>query len=300
MNRHFKILWLFLSLFLISSVATANNVPEEYRLGPGDTLNFSVWIWGFEEVKQQQVTVRPDGQVALAFNLTDGKFFRLGPGDVLDVSVWGFSEYQAKEYIIRPDGKFAFPMIGEVDALGKTPEEMALKLTQLLDVYIKNPKVTVNVVKFRTIPLVGEFGAQGLTLNELSAKVGDAFSEHVGNPRVTIDIIKFRTTRVYVLGEVNKPGLYEIEKEHRVMDALSIAGGFARSAAKTRVYLVRNGEKQKYQEINLVNMLKKGDLTQNYVLNSGDILYLTRNGLDFAKDILPFITAIYQIKNINE
>lgn len=181
--------------------------------------------------------------------------YRLGPGDVLAISVWGYEELQAEALAIRPDGKIAIPLVGEVQAAGMTPHELSVALTTALMQYVKEPKVTVNVVEFRT-------------------------------------------TRVYVLGEVGKPGLYELDKGYRVLDAVSAAGGFARSAAIRKVYLVRNGQENQYTLIDLNKMLRKGDMGQNYLLGEGDVIFLARNTLDYVKDILPFITAAYQIDDL--
>lgn len=183
--------------------------------------------------------------------------YRLGPGDVLGIDVWGYKEMQYPDVIVRPDGKISFPMVGEVTVSGLTAAELTEKLTTALSTYIKDPKVTVNVVKLRTV-------------------------------------------RVYVLGEVTRPGLCEIDKSHNLLDAIGAAGGFTKNADRKRVYLVRNGQTDTYTEVNLEQLLKKGDMSLNYTLNNGDVVYFARNKVDFARDILPFITAIYQIKHFDD
>jgi polysaccharide export outer membrane protein len=166
--------------------------------------------------------------------------------------------------------------------------------------YLKKPQVNLNVVKFRTVPLVREFDAQGLTLRELTAEIAAAFKTIGKEARLTVEILKYGATRIYVLGEVNKPGLCEIEKDHNILDAIGAAGGFTKNADRRRVYLVRRGQAAKYTEINLDRLLRKGDLSQNYHLNEGDVVYFNRNKVDFVRDILPFITAVYQIKHFND
>lgn len=59
-----------------------------------------------------------------------------------------------------------------------------------------------------------------------------SLAEYLVRPQVSVNILKLGTTRVYVLGEVKKPGLYELEKSHRVLDALGKAEGFTEKAAK--------------------------------------------------------------------
>ncbi|MCL6589062.1 MAG: polysaccharide export protein [Firmicutes bacterium] len=180
--------------------------------------------------------------------------YRLCPGDLLNIGVYGYEELQAAALPIRPDGKLAFPLVGEIQAAGLTPAEFSAALTQALAVYVKAPQVTVNIVKFHTV-------------------------------------------RVYVLGEANHPGAYELEKEPNLLAAISMAGGYTRYAVKRSVHVVHKATGQ-YRQADLDKLLKKGDLTQNYELGEGDVVYLARNGISFIDDVLPYLSALYQIKII--
>jgi polysaccharide biosynthesis/export protein len=68
--------------------------------------------------------------------------YHLQPGDVIDVSVWKETDLQ-KEVLVRPDGGLTFPLAGEVDARGKSVEEVRAILTERLKRYIPTPVVTV-------------------------------------------------------------------------------------------------------------------------------------------------------------
>lgn len=190
--------------------------------------------------------------------------YMMCPGDRLDIVVAGHEDISTDagaaggKYIVRPDGRLSFPLVGELDITGKTVAALTKELEQRLAEYIINPRVTVNI-----------------------AQLG--------------------TTRVYVLGEVNKPGLYELEKSHKVLDAIGKAQGFTKDAAKKKVFLVHKDHKGEPVKVNLNDILKKGDVSQNYTLQEGDLLYLTSNGrIDFAKDIMPFISGAYMVSEINE
>jgi polysaccharide export outer membrane protein len=272
----------------------------EYRLGPGDRLNFQIWTWGNEPIQEFETTIRPDGKVALAFSLVISERYRLDSGDILSIGVWGYEELQSSQTVVRPDGRIAFPLAGEIMVRGLTPAEFNRQLTVALRDFVKDPQVTVNVVKFRSVPLVEEFAARDLTIGELTGKVLTELAKYSTGARVVVSISKYRTTRVYVLGEVYRPGLCEIEKSHNLLDAIGSAGGFTKYANRKKVYLIRSDQPDHYTEINLDRILKKGDLSQNYTLNDGDTLYLSRSGLDFARDILPFITAAYQIHHMDD
>ncbi|MGD8399405.1 MAG: polysaccharide biosynthesis/export family protein [Bacillota bacterium] len=294
------LLTLFFIVMALPMIAKAE--PQaDYQLRSGDVIRLNLWTWGNEPLQQLETTVRPDGKVAVAVAMNQTEIYRLGPGDGLVISVWGYRDLENSEknpIIIRPDGRFAFPLIGEVAAAGLTPQELTENLTARLGEYLKEPKVAVNVAKFRTTPLVGEFAATGLTLAQLTANISQSLRATMREARLTMEIVKYGVTRIYVLGEVNKPGMCEIERDHNLLDAVGAAGGFTKGANRKRVYLVRKGQSDKYTEINLDRMLKKSDLRQNYILNDGDVVYFARNGVNFVEDILPFITSIYYIRHM--
>lgn len=285
-------------LLLITAVSNGFALEPDYRLGPRDHLKFDIWTWGNEPVSSQEATIRPDGKITLAVSLSKSENYRLGPGDTLSISVWDCEELSNPQLVVRPDGRIGVALLGEIDVSGMTPLELNRKLTAELSRYVNNPRVTVNVIKFRSVPLVEEFEADGLTLEQLTAKVNAAFRQYCKEAKVVINITQFRTTRVYVLGEVHKPGICEMEREHNLLDAIGAAGGFTKAADKKKVYLVRHGETRQYTLINLDSLLKKGDISLNCVLNEGDVVFLARRKADYINDILPFITALYEVHNL--
>ncbi len=180
------------------------------------------------------------------------------PGDQLQIYVLGHPDISSTRgntdmaYIVRPDGKMNFPLVGEIDTNGLTVYEFTNLLTKELSEYIINPQITVNV-----------------------AKLG--------------------TTRVFVFGEVSRQGMYELTKSHRVMDALGAAGGFTQKAAKKNIFLVRNVGKPEeiVQKLNILNYMKKGDLSQNLVLQEGDCLYLTSNHKVSLMQVASFVNSVF-------
>jgi len=72
--------------------------------------------------------------------------YRLGPEDTLKISVWK-DESLTQEVIVRPDGKISFPLVGDLDAEGRTVEELRTELTKRLASYVQDPVVSVIVTK---------------------------------------------------------------------------------------------------------------------------------------------------------
>lgn len=73
------------------------------------------------------------------------KDFLLGPEDVLEIAVWRNLDLTQKEEIVRPDGKISMPLIGEVEASGRTADQLGTQITERLKAYKENPSVSVRV-----------------------------------------------------------------------------------------------------------------------------------------------------------
>jgi polysaccharide export outer membrane protein len=72
--------------------------------------------------------------------------YRLGAEDIMLVSVWK-DEHLTKEVVVRPDGLFSFPLVGDIQAEDRTVEEIRADLVKRLTKYIPNPNVSVAVMK---------------------------------------------------------------------------------------------------------------------------------------------------------
>ncbi|MDF2656773.1 MAG: polysaccharide export protein [Bacillota bacterium] len=189
--------------------------------------------------------------------------YRLLPGDVVTVSVWGYADqFQSKD----------------------AGNELLIRPDGAM-----------------SFPIVGEIQASGLTVTELTDRITAGVGEYIVNPKVSVNVVRFHTIRIYVLGEVVKPGMYEVEKQHNLLDAIGMAGGQTKDAAKKKVMILRNGQTEHPITVNLLKMLKDGDMSQNHVLNDGDVVYLSSNGrLDIARDILPYLSGLYYATHLHD
>lgn len=86
------------------------------------------------------------GRPAIPHEATAGAEYMLGAEDVLIVSVWK-DEHLTREVVVRPDGFVSFPLIGDVQAAGRTVEELRTDVAKRLTKFIPNPQVSVTLTK---------------------------------------------------------------------------------------------------------------------------------------------------------
>jgi polysaccharide export outer membrane protein len=88
-------------------------------------------------------------------------YYILSPGDVLEISVWKEEGLQ-KEVLVRPDGGISFPMVGELQAGGKTTAQVHAEIITRVKRYIPDPVVTVSLLKINTkVYVVGKVKRPG-------------------------------------------------------------------------------------------------------------------------------------------
>lgn len=121
------------------------------------------------------------------------------------------------------------------------------------------------------MPLIGDVSVEGLSVKEVQKLLTDKLSYYIKNPMVDVEIKEFHSRRVYFLGSVNKPGVYGLIEETNILEALSLAGGPTLDGNLAGTFLIRNN---KVYPLNLFNVVKYGDLTQNIILQDKDIIYI--------------------------
>lgn len=106
------------------------------------------------------LTIAP---ATFALAQSDGsQAYLIQPGDLLEVSVWKEEDLQ-REVLVRPDGQISFPLVGDIDAKGKTVSELRAEITARLQKYIPNLVVTVTVARIlgKRIYVIGQVNNPG-------------------------------------------------------------------------------------------------------------------------------------------
>jgi polysaccharide export outer membrane protein len=121
-----------------------------------------------------------------------------------------------------------------------------------------------------SLPLVGQIHAAGLSVVQLEGEVRHRLAEYLINPQVTVAMQQFRQ-RFTVLGEVQKPGSFTLEKPTTVMEAVSMAGGLTPKSApnRTRVIRVSSGHETTI-EVPLADVMQGGRQDRDITLQPND------------------------------
>jgi polysaccharide biosynthesis/export protein len=169
--------------------------------------------------------------------------YLLGPGDIVQVTVYGIEDLKNKELPLDSEGKISLPFINDVVLIGLTPREAEVKIGALYE---------ASVMK---------------------------------NPQVAVSVKEYRSQFVNVLGAVLKPGTYQLNRRAFLVDALAMAGGLLAEKAESKVFIHRaeltsSSEAAKVAgvasneslEIDLVQLLEKGDIKLNVPIYAGDVI----------------------------
>lgn len=123
-----------------------------------------------------------------------------------------------------------------------------------------------------TEPLVGRVHAMGLTPDQLAQNLRDSLGHYTNKPEVTVRVTDAQSQLVYVLGQVHKPGVYQLHSDETLSEALAEAGGLNDYADMSEIQIVRrNGGGHDVQfTINYKKVASGEDLTGDIPLQRGD------------------------------
>jgi polysaccharide export outer membrane protein len=161
--------------------------------------------------------------------------YLIGVDDQLQITVWHNPDLSVS-VPVRPDGKITVPLIGDVTAGGKTPDQVSAEIKDKLQPYVRDPQVAVILTALRS-------------------------NEYLSRVRVT--------------GAVRSPISIPYRQGMTVLDAVLAAGGTTEFAAPDRTELYRKsdgGTTTTSYSVRLEKILQQGDLANNYPVQPGDVI----------------------------
>ena len=124
-----------------------------------------------------------------------------------------------------------------------------------------------------SLPMLNDVAAAGLTPEALADVVAKAGSKLVRDAGATVIVKEIRSRKIYIIGEVTRPGTLQLTSEMTVLQALGEAGGFLEGADKGDVIIVRNeaGQERRFK-FNYNDVVKGKNPSQNIRLVPGDTI----------------------------
>jgi polysaccharide biosynthesis/export protein len=160
----------------------------------------------------------------------------IGPLDNLAITVWRNPELSTQTQV-RPDGRISTPLVQDLEAMGRTPAELAQDIEKALTKYIRDPVVTVVVSGFQ-----GTYSQQ-----------------------------------IRVIGEAAHPQSVPYRQSMTLLDVMIVVGGLTDFADGNAAVLVRGSEQGKQYSVRLKDLIKRGDISANVEMRPGDVLIIPQS-----------------------
>ena len=124
-----------------------------------------------------------------------------------------------------------------------------------------------------SLPLLNDIPAAGLTPHQLNSAIKDGARKFIRDADVTVIVKEIHSRKVFVIGEVNRPGTIQLVREMTVLQALGESGGFLEHANKGDIVVVRtdNGREQRFK-FNYNEVVRGKKTEQNILLRPGDTI----------------------------
>jgi len=245
----------------------------------------------------------------------------IGSADVLFISVLGNTELDTVARV-TPTGTISVPLVGDVQAAGLTAQELAGRLTRALAKKIRNPVVSVSLREINSyrVYILGSVAKPGvvsskseITLLQALALSGGAVPgadltlAYVarGNERLNVDFRKLLMegdlshnivlkpedvvvlpanprNEVFVMGEVNNPGPFPLDRESQftILQAMARAGGFSQFAKPSGTIIIRKeGGVKRIIPVDVEEIMENPQEAKDVLLQPGDVVIVPQGGL---------------------
>lgn len=164
------------------------------------------------------------------------QIYRIGALDQLSIVVWRNPDLSTN-ITVRPDGRISLPLVENLNAAGRHPNELSREIEQALSKYVREPVVTVVVNNF-----------QGVS-----------------------------SEQVRIVGEATRPQSVPFRQNLTLLDVMIQAGGLTDFADGNGAVLVRGAEQGKQYSVRLKDLIKRGDISANVEMKPGDILIIPQS-----------------------
>lgn len=270
----------------------------EYQINPGDVLDVM-----FQITAQKQET------------------FKIDLYHEIEVVFPDLPELSSTQKIM-PTGDIILPYIGQVKVLDLTLEETTKLLEEKYKYILLDPQLSVKVTNmdvrieqirrdlmtaprglsklvnvrpdgYATFPLIGDYFVAHKSISQVNKLIQEKYYNFLPGMQADLYLHEQAGSVIYMLGEVNKPGTYEIKKPINLIQAVTLAGSFTSNAKLETVILFRKHEQKLIaRRINLENLLELKNSEAFFFLKPEDIVYVPKTQISSLAMLMRQIADI--------
>lgn len=246
---------------------------------PWENMAFGEYIGPVRTPHVPDYCLRIGDSLEFVYLLTrhaNGLPYQIFTGDTLAISALGDPSLKEPAVVVLSDGTISLQLIGRVTAAGKTLDGLTEELNRrFVENGVRDPRINIQVVRGDTplndlrdavdarqgqggqsrrvtvspdgtvqLPLVGSIPAIGLTLGEIEREVNARYSSLLGGMRITVNpvLTQRAASSIFVLGNVRRPGRFEISGPTTVMQSIALAEGWQIGSNLRQVIVFRRDE----------------------------------------------------------
>jgi polysaccharide biosynthesis/export protein PslD len=230
--------------------------------------------------------------------------YRIGVSDELNIEFFHQPEIN-RTVVVRPDGKLTLPIKGDIAAVGLTPMELAARIRKTFSDILNEPLITVNVNKCSSritelqkaitnaprgqaktfplspdgyiyLPLLKSVKAAGKTVDELEDELNASYQKEFDNLRVSVLVDSLVGNRVFIFGEVQRPGSVALYRPMSVLEALAMSGGVLPTGSLDKIKVLYWSERNEpmVRTVNLSNVMGSLRLEEDFAVPNNSVIYV--------------------------
>jgi polysaccharide biosynthesis/export protein len=152
-----------------------------------------------------------------------------------------------------------------------------------------NQTVTIQPDGYINLLNAGSLYIQGMTVPEVVEALKTAYAKTLHDPIIDVDLKDFQKPYFVALGQVGKPGQYDLRYDMTVTEAIGVAGGFA-ATAKTQVFLYHrvNNEWAEVKELNIKDILHGKNVNEDARMMPGDMIFVPEKFITKFRKYVPY------------
>ncbi len=257
---------------------------DSYRLSPGDILEVMYHI-------------------SLAAEAQD---YRLGVNDEINIDFAYHPQYN-RSLLVRPDGKITLPIKGDIHAAGLKPSELAAAINSRFSDILVEPDVTVNVNRYSSkivelqkaitnaprgqakvctigpdgkiyLPLLRGIKAANRTIDELRDTINNEYRYEFNNLQVSVLIESITGNRVFVFGEVQRPGAVTMSKPMTVAQIIASVGGVLPTGSLEYIKVLYWNKKNEpvVRTVNMLGAMESLALEMELIVPNNSVVFVPK------------------------